>query len=549
MRVTLMAAGLTLALAGAGYTAGYKFYPDDPVREDVDRLDTPDKPAETELSQLFDRFGHTFHDFGSSEFREAANVNTLDEIPDSTWFTNRHGHARMSLEALTRGPNTGPGPDTTRPWSILRSKTEGVTPGFHIKDARGDRYVIKLDAVEFPELSSAAEVIATKLFYAFGYNVPENSIARVHPDALTIEPGTSWQDRFGDKKPLTTELLRRVLSRVPRLPDGRIRVLASKYVPGSLLGPFRYYGTRSDDPNDVVPHEHRRELRGLRLFAAWTNHDDSRAHNTLDTWVEEDGRHYVRHYLIDFGSTFGSGSVDLQLPHLGFHSWLDMASITKNAWSLGLRVPAYRKAEWPEFPKFASVGRFEATTFEPQAWTSEYPNPAFVRMTDRDAFWAAKIIARFTPEQLRAVVKTGEYSDPAAEEYFFETLVERQRKIVAYYLNRINPLDEFRVTQSGLEFDNLSERQGLAPAGTTTYRVTWHLYNNATDVTERLGDPYTSQERVAPLPLRRLPRPEIQFLMAEISSQHERYPSWNTRVQVYLRPTDLGFEVVGVERG
>ncbi len=49
-------------------------------------------------------------------------------------------------------------------------------------------------------------------------------------------------------------------------------------------------GTRSDDPNDLVPHEHRRELRALRVFGAWTNLVDWKAGNTLDTLVEENGR-------------------------------------------------------------------------------------------------------------------------------------------------------------------------------------------------------------------------------------------------------------------
>ena len=52
-----------------------------------------------------------------------------------------------------------------------------------------------------------------------------------------------------------------VLRRGARLPNGRYRVLASRFADGAPLGNFRYYGTRPDDPNDIVPHEDRRELR------------------------------------------------------------------------------------------------------------------------------------------------------------------------------------------------------------------------------------------------------------------------------------------------
>ena len=71
-------------------------------------------------------------------------------------------------------------------------------------------------------------------------------------------------------------------------------------------------------PNDIFPHEHRRELRGMRVFAAWLNHDDSRAINSLDVLVGQPGRRHVRHYLIDFGSTLGSGSVSAQKPRAGW---------------------------------------------------------------------------------------------------------------------------------------------------------------------------------------------------------------------------------------
>ncbi len=526
-----------------------KFYPDDPLLVDDDRLDVPHEPEEIELSDMFDRFGHILSDLGSPELTEAQNVNTLDEVPDSSWFTNRHGTARLSIDELRRGPNTGDGPDMSAPWRVFRSKIGGLTPGFQIVDGRGDRYVIKLDPIGIPELSSAAEIIGTKLFYSLGYNTPENYIVSVDPETgLAIEPGTVMQDEFGDESPLTRSFLRRLLRRVPRLPDGRIRVTASKYLAGRPLGPFRYYATRSDDPNDVIPHENRRELRGLRLFAAWTNHDDTRAHNTQDSWVKVGGRRFIRHYLLDFGSTFGSGSVDLQLPNLSFHYWLDFDEVKKNARSFGLWTPKYRKVNWPKFPEYAAVGRWESKFYEPQEWRNDYPNPAFVRMTERDAFWAAKIIMRFTSDELRAIVETGQFSNQVEAEYFLKVLIERQRKTARYYLNRLNPIDEFEVTANGLEFANLSERYGFAEPG-STYRVEWSVYANGTESLRSLGGSREQSDTRVPLPdASGVSAGSDLFLLAEIRTLHGDHPRWSRPVRVYLRPTGGTFQVVGIER-
>ena len=81
-------------------------------------------------------------------------------------------------------------------------------------------------------------------------------------------------------------------------PTAAYRVVASKGITGKDVGPFKYYGTRPDDPNDIHPHEHRRELRAMRVFGAWLNHDDSRAINTRD-FLQDVGRPQDRAALPD----------------------------------------------------------------------------------------------------------------------------------------------------------------------------------------------------------------------------------------------------------
>jgi hypothetical protein len=541
------AAVLVLLLGvGALPVEAQKFYTDDPYLVDDDELDIADQPAELELSDMYDRFGHMFNHLGVSPMgSEAQNVNTLDEVSDSGWFVNRHGRQRMSLEQLVSGPNRGSGPDPNETWTVFRSKTQGLTPGFQILDEKGDRYVIKLDPVEVPELASAAEVIATKLFYAIGYNVPENYIVRVHPDQFVIREGTQTEDSFGDKMALTPWRFDRSIRRVPRLEDGTIRVTASKYLPGVPIGPFRYYETRTDDPNDVIPHEDLRELRGLRLLAAWTNHDDTRAQNTQDAWVDVQGRHTIRHYLMDFGSTFGSGSVAMQGAHLSYQYSMDFAEMKRNLLGFGFRVPPYRRAQWPSFPEYQAVGRWESEVFDPERWRNDYPNPAFQRMTARDGFWAAKILMKFTAEELRAIVATGEYSNSDNADYFLAVLIERQRKSGRFGINAINPIDEFRLAGGLLEFTNLSEKYGFVEAE-TRYQTSWSSYDN-------IADSYHPLSAAADVGARsHLEIPDGVdaglFLVAEISSINAEHSQWNTAVRVYLRPVPSGYDIVGIDR-
>ena len=129
-----LAAGLWLA-AGAGQAATQRFYPDDPLWLDPETQDAAGvRPID--LSDRYDVVENSFLGAGERVSRRAANVNTLDEVPDSTWFTNRLGRRAMSTAELVTGPDTGQGP-AAGPWTIVAGKTEGVQPGLTIRDSAG----------------------------------------------------------------------------------------------------------------------------------------------------------------------------------------------------------------------------------------------------------------------------------------------------------------------------------------------------------------------------------------------------------------------------
>ena len=92
-----------------------------------------------------------------------------------------------------------------------------------------------------------------------------------------------------------------------------------------------------------------------------------------------------------------------------------------------------------------SVGRFEGDFFDPVKWRPEYPNPAFDNMTPDDAFWAARLVAKFSDEAIRAVVAKARYSEPGAAEHITATLIKRRDKVLRAWLTGVNPLVNARL--------------------------------------------------------------------------------------------------------
>ena len=62
--------------------------------------------------------------------------------------------------------------------------------------------------------------------------------------------------------------------------------------------------------------------------------------------------------------------------------------------------------------------------------------PRFSGWMREDAFWAARQVAAFTDEEIRALVETGEYSDPRAAEWIANCLIKRRDKIAAAWFSK-----------------------------------------------------------------------------------------------------------------
>lgn len=400
--------------------------------------------------------------------KQAMNVNAVGGVPDSSWYTNRHHRHPMSAEELARGPNSVESIDLTGA-VITGAKVEGVTPGLEVEDSNGVGYLVKFDLEDFPQMQSGAEMISTKIMYAAGYNVPENYIAVLDPERLTIGDDVMIPDGKQGERRFEESDLTELLGRVAVRPDGKIRVLASRMLEGTPKGPFAYIGTRDDDPNDIIPHEHRRELRGLRVLASWINHWDLKEQNTLDMYVTEGGRSFLRHYFIDFGSSLGAGQEPTEYYH-GREYAFDTSSIFKEIFSLGLYTSASEKRGTLTSP---SVGMFTSDDFIPESWKTTVPVMPFKNITSGDAAWAMGVLMAFTESDLEAIAETAEYSDPDDTAYVVETLLERRRIVADYWTGQFEPLDNFElVDRRGVQFltfRDLAVTAGITDAGDAVY--------------------------------------------------------------------------------
>jgi hypothetical protein len=499
-----------------------------------------------ELSDTFDLLENTFGSPGDATATRALDVNTLDEVPDSSWFTNRIGVRPMPIRELVRGGNKFD-PAEAREWDrwvVIGGKGPGGRqPGFRAERPGdpGQMYQLEVDPPAYPRLATGAEMIGSLIYHALGFSVEDVYVLTVDPRNITISEKATIRDASGRRR-FTRQDLENVLRVGAKDAQGRVYLSATRF-DGDDVGHFEYYGTRTDDPNDRIPHEHRRELRANRVFSAWLAHDDSRGVNTRNVRVKADGRTYIRHHIRDFGAILGSSTRDPDTALSGHEYYIEKKSSLQRLFTLGLIKERRLRLKVPhDLPP--SVGLFESESFEPERWKPNYPNRAFSNMQPDDAFWGARLVSRFSDEAIQAIVEQGGYDDPEAVRYLSQTLSRRRDLIARTWLTAVNPIAEVSLDPSGvLTFANAAVDARIAGHG--TYTIAWARFDNDSGATEPIAvEKQQTPRGTAPAVL----LSNAQYIAATIWSEHPEYPAWGWPVHVYFKRDGAQWKTVGLVR-
>ena len=555
MRATALCLSLVATLAGCAQS--FRPFPlKAPIERDEDARPFAAEPEEYYSSFLWDGadqmvFRPVARFWAVDPGGEATNVNALDEVPDSSWFHNRIGHRPMTPEEVAAGPCRTPPLDPAGPWTATGAKPNGANPGFIIKGNDGKGYLLKFDGVVQGPRATTADVAVSKLYHAVGFNPPCNRVIFFDRSIIVIDPEAKSEDEEGNKVPMSERDLDKVFAKAIRLPDGRYRGSSSLFLDGKPIGPFRYEGTRDDDPNDVVPHQDRRELRGNRVLAAWTGHTDSREQNTLDMFVKVgDDAGYIRHHIIDFGDCFGSIWEPPMMGRRVQHSaYFDGPEIFADWLTLGLASRPWDRLRLG--PTGKVLGYFDIEEFVPEDWEPGYPNPAMLRMSERDGAWMARKLAHLSEAHVRAAIGTAHLNDDRLEDELMRVLMGRRQKVLARYLTRLSALSdpELRSGATGSELclDDLAIVGGLVEQKQRRYQSKAYVTLDLRPTTPKGLRTEDSSHVCLTLPSTRGTKERPDYLIVDVIGQTGGSSPAPTRVHLYhLGGSD--YRIVGLER-
>ena len=518
-----------------------RFFPDDPIWREPITQDVKNA-ARYEPDLAYQTIENLFLTPGDPVLgQRAKNINTVDEVPDGPYFVNRATRMTLTPAIVARAANTDNGPAPGK-WTVVSAKSDGVTPGFTIRDSKNTLWFIKFDPPGWRTMATGSEVVAAKLFWAAGYHTAEYHIGALEPLNLVIGKDTRITPPGEMPRPMNHGDIEWLLQRAVRDSDGTYRVILSKAAPGRPVGRIRFDGTRADDPNDVIPHEHRRELRGYFVFAAWLNHVDAKGINSLSSLITENGRSFIRHYLLDFGSALGSAAVGPREGWEGYEALVEEpGEIGKRVLSLGFKVPVWRTQDYFQSPSIGRLPR-DHSKWDPQSWWPHITNAAFRHMRPDDTFWAATKVAAISEDMIRAAVAEGRFNDGESEKFLAKAIIDRRLRILQTFLPKVNPVVDPAIDAKGrLTFRNVAVEAAVADRA-PGYRALWYTFDNASDTATLVT---TTEETQSPMLMPAMPAAEyIKVDIAAVGGPE----AWTRPVSAYFRRNSGNWILVGFER-
>src|SRR4029078_6785957 len=117
----LVAAAAACELGGSVETTSPRFYADDPIARSPESQDAS-RGGRSDIGALYETGINILHHPGYQPSGvRAKDVNTIDEVPDSSWFTNRIGTKPLELDDIVRGPNVSAPTHPTR-WARVHHR-------------------------------------------------------------------------------------------------------------------------------------------------------------------------------------------------------------------------------------------------------------------------------------------------------------------------------------------------------------------------------------------------------------------------------------------
>jgi hypothetical protein len=227
---------------------------------------------------------------------------------------------------------------------------------------------------------------------------------------------------------------------------------------------------------------------------------------------------------------------------VGWEHFYQGGLMAKRVASFGFALSPWQTVKYTEGPE---IGKFEGDRFDPRTWRTHTANAALVEMRDDDAFWAARRVAAFSDAMIRAIVHTGEFSDPASEKAIGDIMIKRRDTILRTYLPAVNPIVTPRLENNRLSFENAAVAADVARAP-ELYRASWFHFDNATGESRPLSETTSATTTIeAPAAL---PTAAGSFILIELSANSREHEAWRRPIRTYFRLDADGWKLVGLDR-